>query len=225
MADPGRLSQYSHSPYSSSLPVITRTSSLSLMMSRAVSNPPALKLARKSASARSRCAPLISSSDTPWRRRNGWILLQRRQASPVHAEAGPRLLLGAERGEPGECRVRDGPRGSSGRPELEQSGHDAAVGRDALERLGEVSLPLFLQILLKPGRQLGGPGSPLTPESAAARSIPPGRHHRSMSSCRHYSRASGPLGSVLASGARSSRRKVRLIRSPVTLAWRGTPWT
>jgi hypothetical protein len=129
---------------------MTRTSSLSFMTSRAVSNASALRLARRSASARSRCSPLISSSDTPWRRRNGWNIAPPAPGIAFHAEARPPLLLGAERGEPGACGVRDRPGGGAGRPELEQSGHDAAVGRDALEWLGEGRLRR-LQILLEPG--------------------------------------------------------------------------
>ena len=191
------------------------------MTSRAASNP-----SRSGSRAKARSRGLAASRSSRRatcreRRRNGGISSTGARIA-VHAEARPRLLLGAERRERGECCVTKG-RVEDGRPELEQSGHDAAVGRDALERLGEGGLRR-LQILLEPRRQLGGPGSPDTGVRRAG-SIPPGRHRRSMSSCRHYSRGFRSLGSVSASGARSSRRKVRLIRSPMTLAWRGTPWT
>ena len=72
-------------------------------------------------SARSRCA---SSSPRATRRgaggTGGCCSSAARRRRP--RRSGPAPLLGAERGEPGECRGRDGPRGDAGRPERENPG-------------------------------------------------------------------------------------------------------
>ena len=105
----------------------------------------------------------------------------------VRAEARLRALLGAEGVEQGERRVHEWARGDAGLLDREKPGHDAAVRRYALERLGERGFG-SLEIFLEARRKLGGPSRAPRPGSAGEVSVHRGRHVPAMSSWPHYSR-------------------------------------
>ena len=117
----------------------------------------------------------------------GWMLLHGRHASLYRSNRALAASSGGQGCEPGERRVHEWARGDAGRPDREEPGHDAAVRRHALERLGERGFGR-LEVLLETRRKLGVPERAPRPGSAGAVSVHPGRHVSAMSSWPHYSR-------------------------------------